>query len=123
MVGPFSRFLRCLCLAKVLFGALQQEVDLLAGGPLPPQRVTAASMTMLGVLEASAELRAGRVHDLEITGDVIAPFAVLDAVCRRCEGLPAGSPALGAAVLGALTRPGAFVLGVLDLGELVRRLA
>ena len=77
---------------------------------------------MLGAVEAAARLDAGRLHDVEITGDVIAPFHTLDAVAASCEGVRAGTGEVRSAVDRALLLPGSFVLGAPDLAGLLTRL-
>jgi len=83
---------------------------------------TAVSMTMLGVVEASASICDGGVHRLEICGDVIAPAATLSALSEACEGLPAAPAALRRAVTSVLAEQRHFVLGLDGLEDLLCRL-
>ena len=78
---------------------------------------------MLGALEASATIDGGRLRDVEITGDMIAPFRTIEAAQAACEGMQAGSEEIRAAVGRVLRKPGSFVLGASDLGALLARLA
>jgi hypothetical protein len=77
---------------------------------------------MLGAVEASARTDGGRLHDLEITGDLIAPFRTIEALQAACSGLRAGAAdELRAAVANVLAEPDGFTLGVRDLGALLAR--
>ena len=96
--------------------AFQQE-----RGPVAPDRAGVAEVAMLGMVEVCARLVEGRIYELEICGDIIAPFGTLEDLSAACEGTdPSGSAA--GAVARALSAPDAFVLGVHDLASLVARL-
>jgi hypothetical protein len=91
-------------------------------GACPPNAVTAATVGMLGLVEAAAILENGTVRNLEICGDVIAPFETLEALALACVTQRAAGDVLRRAVLRELAAPGRFVLGLLDIEELVGRL-
>ena len=91
-------------------------------GPYPDDALTAAAVGMLGVVEAAAVVEDGYVRRLEISGDLIAPFETIEAVGLACEGKRAENEVLRRIVLRELAAPGRFVLGLLDLEELVGRL-
>jgi lipoate-protein ligase A len=88
-----------------------------------PERRTAAAFSMLGAVEASARIEDRHVRELEITGDVIAPFFTLEALARACEGEVAEPKGLRDVVARVLAEEPNFVLGVRDLPEIVARLA
>lgn len=82
-----------------------------------------SGLGQLGLVEAAASVDDGVVSGLEITGDLIAAFATLEAVTGACEGQPAEAAVLRRTVLREVADEGRFVLGVRDLEELVARLA
>lgn len=100
------------------FSALQCEL-----GPLARGFACASATSMLGVIEVSARMEGERLHDVRLTGDVIAPFHTIDALSTALEGEPARLPSLRLAVARVLSQPGDFVLGVRDLDALLARLA
>lgn len=83
---------------------------------------SAATIAMLGVVEADVLIVDGRMHDLEISGDVIAPSMTLTALSDACEGAPAAAPALRRAVTSVLAEQRHFLLGLDDVDELLCRL-
>jgi hypothetical protein len=83
---------------------------------------TAASMSMLGVVEVSARIEDARVSQLEITGDLIAPPMTLSALTDACEGVVARPAALRRAVTEVLSHEGHFLLGLESPDELLCRL-
>ncbi len=99
------------------FSALQCEL-----GPLAAGSACASATSMLGVIEVSARVEGGRLHDVRLTGDLIAPFHTIDALSSELEGQPARLPALRLLVARVLSQPGDFVLGVRDLDALLARL-
>jgi lipoate-protein ligase A len=93
-------------------------------GPAPPDVTSAAEITMLGAVEVCARVAEdGRLHDVEISGDVIAPFHTIEELERACEGEVAGGAALGAAVTRVLSDARNFVLGWPDPAQLLTRVA
>ena len=86
-------------------------------------RLSAAAVSMLGIVECSARLHGDRVRDLAITGDLIAPFHTLDDVSTECEGEPFRPASIRKALARAMAGPRSFVLGLRDLDELILRLA
>jgi hypothetical protein len=83
---------------------------------------SAASMTMLGVVEASARVVDNRLAGLEICGDLIAPAMTLTALSDACEGVVAAPPAIRRAVTAVLSQDKHFVLGLDDIDGLLCRL-
>ena len=83
---------------------------------------TAASMTMLGVVEASASIVDSQIRALEICGDVIAPAMTLSALSEACEGAVAAAPAIRRATTLVLSGQRHFLLGFEGLDELLCRL-
>jgi len=92
-------------------------------GPLPGDHSIRASLSMLGVVEVSAKLSSGRISDLAVSGDVIAPFSTLDRVGSVCEGLVPAVEVVTPAVARAVRDDGGFVLGANDLASLIAGLA
>jgi hypothetical protein len=84
---------------------------------------SALGIEMLGAVEVAARIESGRIAALELYGDVIAPFSTLEEIGYACVGEAATRAAADRALLGVLTRPGRFLLGVRDFGALVERLA
>jgi hypothetical protein len=91
-------------------------------GPLAPGRTSVASHTMLGAVEVAARFEAGCIADVEISGDLIAPFETVEALERGLEGSSPAPAEIKRAVTAVLSRPGRFLLGVQGLDELVCRL-
>ncbi len=91
-------------------------------GPVPEGAVSVATASMLGAVEVSAVLRAGRIHDLMISGDVIAPFHTLEAISVACEGQPGTGPVTRRRLARVLSQPRSFLLGCNDLDALLARL-
>jgi hypothetical protein len=83
---------------------------------------SAASMTMLGVVEASARVVDDRIIGLQICGDLIAPAMTLAALSDACEGIVAAPPAIRRAVTAVLSQEKHFVLGVDGIDDLLCRL-
>ena len=77
---------------------------------------------MLGAIEACARIDDGRLWDVEITGDVIAPFHTVEELERACEGEVAGGAGVRASVTRVLSDPRNFVLGWPDPAALLTRL-
>jgi hypothetical protein len=104
---------------EAAFEAFQAE-----RGPCPkgPDRILAAGITMLGVVESSARLIGDRLYDLEITGDVIAPAHALEEIAAACEGQPLRAPKIRRALAGVLIRPRSFLLGANDLDAIIERM-
>ena len=96
---------------------------LLSPGPLEEGTLTAASVSMLGVVECSARLRGDRLSGLRVTGDLIAPFHTLDDVASECEGEPFRPANVRKALARAMARPRSFVLGLRELDELILKIA
>lgn len=78
--------------------------------------------SMLGLVEAAADVSTGVIRDLSLTGDVIAPPRTIDELVRSCEGLAPEYEALDRVVTRVLSRPGSFILGVRDPAGLLARL-
>ncbi|HEY2773726.1 MAG TPA: hypothetical protein VGK20_06715 [Candidatus Binatia bacterium] len=92
-------------------------------GPAPDGAATAATVSMLGMVECSAGRRGDRITGLAITGDLIAPFHTIDDIACECEDEPLRPANIRKALARALARPRSFVLGLRDLDELIARLA
>jgi len=99
------------------FEALQAE-----RAELPAGRASVAEIAMLGAIEACARIDDGRLWDVEITGDVIAPFHTVEELERACEGEVAGGAGVRASVTRVLSGPRNFVLGWPDPAALLTRL-
>jgi hypothetical protein len=117
------------CIADALTAAVVHQADESAHAAFRAERadppldaVSAAAPTMLGMIEANAVLVDGRVHDLVVCGDLIAPFGTLELVAAECEGQRLHAAALERAVTTALADPASFILGVRDLGALIARM-
>jgi hypothetical protein len=100
------------------FRAFQRE-----RGGIPPGWSTAVAIEMLGAVEAAALVEGGRIAALELSGDVIAPYASITEIEDACVGQPPSRAAAERALLSVLSRPGHFVLGARDLAGLIARLA
>jgi lipoate-protein ligase A len=96
---------------------------LLEPGPVADGARSAATVSMLGVVECSGSLRGDRLTGLRICGDVIAPFHTLDDVAAECEGEPLRPANIRKALARAMARPRSFLLGLRELDELILRLA
>jgi len=96
---------------------------LLTPGPPEEGVLSAAAVSMLGVVECSARMRGDRVSGLRVTGDLIAPFHTLDDVAGECEGEPFRPANIRKALARAMARPRSFVLGLRELDELILRMA
>jgi len=96
---------------------------LLSPGPLEQGALSAAAVSMLGMVECSARMRGDRVTGLRVTGDLIAPFHTLDDVSAECEGQPFRAANIRKALARAMARPRSFVLGLRELDELILRIA
>jgi len=96
---------------------------LLSPGPVEQGALSAASVSMLGMVECSARMRGDRVTGLRVTGDLIAPFHTIDDVAAECEGQPFRAANIRKALARAMARPRSFVLGLRELDELILRLA
>ncbi len=83
----------------------------------------AAAVSMLGVVECSGRVDGDRLHDLRVTGDLIAPFHTLDDIAGECEGEPLRPDAIRKALARVMARPRSFVLGLRELDELILRIA
>lgn len=92
-------------------------------GPVAAGSMSAAAVSMLGVVECAARLRGDRLTGLAITGDLIAPFHTLDDIASECEGEPFRAANVRKALARALARPRSFLLGLRDLDELILRMA
>jgi len=99
------------------FTMFQQEP-----GPLPEGSTIASAISMLGVVELAARMENGHLHGVRVTGDLIAPFHVIDRLEDGLEGQPAQLPILRRAVARVLSQPGSFVLGMRDLDAVLARL-
>jgi hypothetical protein len=102
----------------VAFEALQAERRAAA-----PRTVSAYGVEMLGAIEATATLEAGRIASFELCGDLIAPFGTLEEIGLAMIGEPPTRAAADRALLAVLTRPGRFLLGVRDLPGVISRLS
>jgi lipoate-protein ligase A len=110
-------------LAQVVRAEQSAYRDFLAErGPVRAGRASVAGISMLGAVEASARIEAGRLHEVEITGDLIAPFPTVEALQGACEGVCAGSEEVRATVRRVLLEPASFLLGANDLADLLVRL-
>lgn len=87
-----------------------------------PEVQMAVTFAMLGVVEAVATVRGGRFRDLEVCGDLIAPFHCLDDLAAALEGRPVLGPEVRRALVGVMSRSRNFLLGITDLDELLLRL-
>jgi lipoate-protein ligase A len=96
---------------------------LLEPGPMADGLRSAATLSMLGVVECSGSLRGDRLTGLRICGDVIAPFHTLDDIAVECEGEPLRAANIRKALARAMARPRSFLLGLRELDELILRLA
>jgi hypothetical protein len=92
-------------------------------GPLCEGRVSAAAISILGAVEASAESSGGVIHDLRIDGDLIAPFYTLEAVGQELEGQALEKSVIEGCLARVLERPGNFILGADQLATVIGRLA
>jgi hypothetical protein len=92
-------------------------------GPQAANRSCALGAAMLGVVEVTAGLAGGLIHDLEISGDLIAPHATLGALAARLEGTKPSSTAAGLALTELMSDGRNFILGAPDLDTLIGRLA
>jgi hypothetical protein len=94
-------------------------------GPPPGDHAlrSAASVSMLGMVECVGRMRGDRVTGLRLTGDLLAPFHTLDDISAECENEPLRPADIRKALARALAQPRSFVLGVRDLDELILRLA
>jgi lipoate-protein ligase A len=101
----------------VAFDALQAERR-----PALAVAVSAYGIEMLGAIEATATMQAGRIATLELCGDLIAPFGTLEELGQALIGQPPTRAAADRALLGVLTRPGRFLLGARDLPGVIARL-
>ena len=77
---------------------------------------------MLGAIEATATIEAGRIASLELCGDLIAPFGTLEEIAQALVDQPPTRAAADRALLAVLTRPGRFLLGARDLPGVIARL-
>ncbi len=121
------------CEARVQDGAADPAVtladaraarDFLASpGPLEEGALSAATVSMLGVVECSGRMRGDRLTGLRICGDVIAPFHTLDDIASECEGEPLKPANVRKALARAMAGPRSFLLGLRELDELILRLA
>ncbi len=91
-------------------------------GPAPAGAARAVARGMLGLVEAVAEVADGRVHDLAISGDLIAPFSTLQKLAEACEGLPLEPSVLRRVVTRVLVGPGDFLFGADDIENLIARI-
>jgi len=92
-------------------------------GALPQGWVSAVALQSLGVVETAARIAAGRIEELVISGDVIAPAATLDLIAEKCVGHPPVAATARRAVIDVLARPGHFLFGVENLDDLIDRMA
>lgn len=93
-------------------------------GPLVAGRASSAALTMLGVVELAATVAAdGRLRDVEISGDLIAPYATLEDLAAALDGARPTAAHARRRLAPLLADPRHFVLGSPDLAELVERLA
>jgi hypothetical protein len=103
--------------SRAAFDAFQAELGSLVDG-VP----RAVGHSMLGLIEASAQIVDGRIHDLEISGDLISPVRTVQRISEACEGLPLDSSALGRAIGRVLVGPGDFLFGADRLEDLIARI-
>jgi hypothetical protein len=96
---------------------------LLDPGPIAGDARSAATVSMLGVVECSGRMRGDRLTGLRICGDLLAPFHTLDDIAAECEGEPLRPANIRKALARAMARPRSFVLGLRELDELILRLA
>lgn len=96
---------------------------MLSPGPVEQGALSAAEVSMLGMVECSARMRGDRLTGLRVTGDLIAPFHTLDDVAAECEGQPFRAANIRKALARAMARPRSFVLGLRELDELILRMA
>lgn len=102
----------------------QAANDFLASpGPAKDGLMSAASVSMLGMVECTGRMRGDRLTGLCITGDLIAPFHTLDDLAAQCEGEPFRPANIRKALARAMAAPRSFLLGLPDLDELILRLA
>ncbi len=92
-------------------------------GPMPGGCASAAAIGLLGAVEACARLEEGFIRDLEISGDLIAPFHTLEEVAGVCEGQNLRPAALRRCLLTVMSKPRNFALGFDELDELIARVA
>ena len=82
----------------------------------------AAARELLGVVEVYAACASGRVDDVRVCGDLLAPSATVERVEAALRGTPIDCAALRGRVAGALVGPDDVLLGVRDpatIGDLV----
>jgi len=103
---------------ELAFEAFQAE-----RGPLAEGSAFAAAIAMLGVVEASARVVDGRIHDLVLCGDLMAPLETLEAIAAACEGVRLEREVVARVVGRVLTERGRFVLGARDLDDVIARMA
>jgi hypothetical protein len=99
------------------FAALQAE-----RGPLTAGTSVAYGIEMLGALEAAATIAGGRIRELTLAGDVIAPFETVEEIADALRGEAPTRAAAERALLAVLSRPGRYLLGVRDLASVIERL-
>ena len=99
------------------FDALQGE-----RGAAPAGQSLTYAIDMLGAIEAAARLEGGRIAELTLSGDIIAPFATVEELSAALIGEPPTRAAADRALLEVLARPGRFLLGVRDFPGLVARI-
>lgn len=92
-------------------------------GPADGDARSAATVSMLGVVECAGRMRGDRLTGLRICGDLIAPFHTLDDVASECEGEPLRPANIRKALARAMAQPRSFVLGLRELDELILRIA
>ncbi len=89
---------------------------------LPEGWVSALALQSLGVVEVAARISSGRIGELVISGDLIAPAVTLELIAERCVGQPPVAATARRALISVLSRPGNFLFGVEDLDDLVGRM-
>jgi hypothetical protein len=92
-------------------------------GPIPQAACSAVGMTQLGVVEVDARIADGKLRDVNVCGDLIAPFETVGAIQANLEGKAPGRSVVRSAIESALAPPGSFLLGGSDLEEIAGRLA
>ena len=101
----------------VAFEALQAE-----RGPAPSGWTSAYGIESLGAVEVSARLDGGRIAAIVLCGDLIAPFATPEELAAAMIGEKPTRATADRALLSVLSRPGRFLLGARELGDVVSRL-
>lgn len=92
-------------------------------GAVPSGWKSAAAPQSLGVVEVAARVVEGRIGELVVSGDVIAPATTLELIAEHCVGHPPAAATARRALASVLSRPEHFIFGAENLDDLVGRMA